>query len=150
MMEINQLEDRACYESDKGKYGMIEVKTCMDGTEEMCCLSKGETGTQRTEIVNWRSHVSTVEVRIRSLNEKITLMPEEKEVEESYVYVEKAHIAPSKGSNINEHKLQVPARRDLGSASTNEIIQLSMTVDTKQAAEDSREGPVLHSKIHFK
>jgi hypothetical protein len=150
MKETQQFEDRSCYESDKGQYGMIEVSTCMDDTEKMCCLSKGETGTQRTGITNWRSHVSTVEVRIRSLNENIILMPEEKKGGGSYEYVERTHVAPSMGGSTNEYQIQIPAKRNSGATSTSEIIQLSMTVDTEQAAEDSREGPTLHSKIQFK
>ncbi|MFC6763625.1 hypothetical protein [Natrinema soli] len=150
MMEIQQLEDKACYVSDKDEYGMIEVRTCMDGTAEACCLSKGETGTQRTGVINWRSHMSTVEVRIRSLNESITLMPEEKESKGAYEYVKEVHLPPSMGSNVNEYEFRVPVKRESAGISMSEIIQLSMTIDTEQAAEDSREGPTLHSKIQFK
>nr|WP_157829459.1 hypothetical protein [Haloarcula taiwanensis] len=121
----------------------------MGETEQVCCLSKGETGTQRTGIINWRSHVSTVEVRIRSLNENITLISKNEGDGESYEYVEKAHVAPSKGNNITEYQFQVPAKREAGGSSTMGLIQLSMTVDTEQAAEDSRKGPTLHSEIKF-
>lgn len=149
MKAMQQLEGRSCYESDKDEYGMIEVRTCMDGTEEVCCLSKGEIGAQRTGIINWRSHVSTVEIRIRSLNEDITLITDEESGEESYEYVEKAHVAPSMGSNVNECQFQILAKRESGDTLMSEIIQVSMTVDTEQAAEESREGPTLHSKIQF-
>jgi hypothetical protein len=150
MSGIQQLEGRPCYESDIDEYGMIEVRTCMDGTEEVCCLSQGEIGTQRTGITNWRSHVSTVEIRIRSLNEGITLITGEEDTQESYEYTEKAHVAPSKGSNVNEHRFQVRARKESGDTLASEIIQVSMTIDTEQAAENSREGPTLHSEIRFK
>lgn len=150
MTDLQHLAGRPCYESDKGEYGMIEVRTCMDDTEKVCCLSKGETGIQRIGITNWRSHVSTVEVRIRSLNEKISLIPSDKEGGSSFEYVEEAHIAPSKATKINEYQFQVPAKRESDNVSKNEIIQLSMTVNTEQAAEGSREGPTLHSEIQFK
>lgn len=148
-MDTQKLRNRPCYKSDKDEYGMIEVKTCMDGTEDVCCLSEGETGIQRTGVTNWRSHVSTVEIQIRSLNQNITLMSERGDGEKSYEYVEEAHIPPSKGNNVDEYEFKIFAERESDGTSTSGIIQLSMTVDTEQAAESRREGPTLHSKIQF-
>ena len=147
---MQQLKGQNCYESDKDKYGMVEVRTCLGDTENVCCLLEGETGSQRTGVINWRSHVSTVKIRIRSLNEKITLAPEEGENDESYEHVEEAYVAPSMGDDINEYEFQVPAKRESGGTATSETIQLSLTIDTEKAAEDSREGPTLHSRIQFK
>jgi hypothetical protein len=149
MVQLQQFDDRNCYESDKDDYGMIEVKTCMDGTEEVCCLSKGETGTQRTGVINWRSHMSTVEIRIRSLNEDISFITDEEEEQSSHKYTKEANVAPSEWGNINEYQFRVPLKRESGATSMNETIRLSMTIDTEQAVEDSREGPTLYSKIQF-
>ncbi|MGB9932904.1 hypothetical protein [Haloarcula amylolytica] len=77
-------------------------------------------------------------------------MTESQGSEESYEYVEKAHVAPSKGKNVNEYQFQVPAKRESGGTSTMGIIQLSMNIETEQAAEDSRKGPTLHSEVQFK
>ena len=129
---------------------MIEVETCMDDTVEVCCLSKGESGTQRVGVINWRSHLSTVKVRIRCLNEGISLFPNGQDGEGSYEYIEEVYVAPSKWDDINEYQLQIPARREADETSASETIQLSLTINTEKAAEDSREGPTLYSEIEFK
>ncbi|WP_143165411.1 hypothetical protein [Halobaculum gomorrense] len=146
---MKQLAGTACYQSDKDEYGMIEVRTCLDNTADICCLSSGETGTQRIGVTNWRSHLSTIEISIRSLNQDVVLVPDENEGPREYEYTKEVYVPPSLGNDIKEYELEISAKRDSDPSSTKEMIQVSMTIDTEEAAEAARDGPTLYSEINF-
>lgn len=147
MTELDRLKSRQCYRSAEDDLGMIEVKTCMDETCEVCCLSEGETGIQKIGITNWRSRLSDIEVRIRSVNKGVKINPTG--ADDVYEHVETVTVPPSKFKNKQVHKMEIPAERETEGTSTSETIQISMTIDCEDALEDPREGPTLHSEISF-
>lgn len=147
MGNLDQLKKLSCYEETTDKHGMIEVRICLDNTTKVCSLSKGETGTQRIGLTNWRSRISTVEIELESLNNNIILGGK---AQNPYKFDVKEHLPPSKKGVRNEHERKVSAQRDGGNSLSRGTIEISTRITTDQTLGGSRNGPMLYSVIKFR
>lgn len=145
---LGDLESHSCYCSDEDEQKMIQVRACMAGTNVACSLSEDEDGVQKVGLTNWRSHVATIELEVKSLNNQILVAPgSTDDADDEYTHTQELNIPPSQYGDQQEITLNIPAKRKTNSMVSNDTIQISLVIDYDQALGDSRQGPTLHSKI---
>lgn len=146
MTNLDNLQDCSCYCSAEDEQKAVEVRACLDGTCVTCSLSENEDGVQKVGLTNWKSHVATLEIEVRSLNNQILVAPDSGS-EDKYTHTQELNIPPSQFGDRREITLKIPARREPNSMFSNDTIQISLVIDYEESLGDSRSGPTLHSEI---